>query len=602
MFIKKIFSILTTIIIVLLIAPSPAFASSNFTTDYHVIYSIAKNGLTHADLAITLTNTTSQFRASSYKLQLGFENMTNIKVSDPGGPINPNIIKTDSGYVIDMTFNKKAVGQGNQLPFTISFDTINIARSYGKIWEINIPGISNPGEFKSFTVEVRPDQSFGRPTYIKPQQPNNSLIFTKSQLGQSGISIAFGDKQIYNFDLTYHIKNTNLYSVKKHIALPPTTNYQNVSIISIVPQPDNVTQDSDGNWLAEYSLNSTQKLDINVMGKAEVKLTPDQTPLSPSDLAAYVKEKPYWETKSPEIRKLAEDLKTPKEIYDYVISILGYDFSRVSSDKPRLGAVGVLKSQHSAACREFTDLFIAIARAAGIPAREVDGFAYTENIKQRPLSLQKDILHAWPEYYDTNKRMWVMIDPTWGSTTGGTDYFSVLDFDHLAFAIKGQDSNFPVPAGGYKVDEGNGIKDVRIAFSNNITVTAPDVEISTTFANPVTAGLPIHGKIKVRNISQTVIPEQVLSINSLDLTPHEQIVASRAIPPFGYVTYDFIFKPTSFLTNKEAGYTIRIADKTSSDRIKISPLFLILLGGGIIGLLTIIILIFAFKRRRVRVS
>jgi transglutaminase-like putative cysteine protease len=55
-------------------------------------------------------------------------------------------------------------------------------------------------------------------------------------------------------------------------------------------------------------------------------------------------------------------------------------------------------------CLEFTDLFIAIARAAGIPAREIDGFGYTQNAINRPISIDEDILHAWPEYYDTAKK------------------------------------------------------------------------------------------------------------------------------------------------------------------------------------------------------
>jgi len=44
-----------------------------------------------------------------------------------------------------------------------------------------------------------------------------------------------------------------------------------------------------------------------------------------------------------------------------------------------------------------------------------------------------------------------MVDPTWGNTTGGVDYFNTFDFDHLAFVVKGISSTYPVPAGGYKL-------------------------------------------------------------------------------------------------------------------------------------------------------
>jgi len=60
---------------------------------------------------------------------------------------------------------------------------------------------------------------------------------------------------------------------------------------------------------------------------------------------------------------------------------------------------------------EFTDLFIALSRAAGIPAREINGFAYTDDIRLRPLDLVTDMLHAWPEYYDEEKESGHLLTP-----------------------------------------------------------------------------------------------------------------------------------------------------------------------------------------------
>ncbi|GAI19887.1 unnamed protein product, partial [marine sediment metagenome] len=68
-----------------------------------------------------------------------------------------------------------------------------------------------------------------------------------------------------------------------------------------------------------------------------------------------------------------------------------------------MGALKALNSKNPVVCMEFTDLFIALCRAAGIPVREVNGYAHTNNPKLRPLSLTLDVLHAWPEYYDENK-------------------------------------------------------------------------------------------------------------------------------------------------------------------------------------------------------
>lgn len=205
-------------------------------------------------------------------------------------------------------------------------------------------------------------------------------------------------------------------------------------------------------------------MDVKVAGKAKISLHPKKQKLSQREKEQYLKDNAFWQTSNKEIKKLALELKTPYEIYKYVVNNLKYDFQRVALGKPRMGALDVLKNPSSAVCLEFTDLFIAIARAAGIPAREINGFAYTRNSKERPLSLVKDVLHAWPEYYDQEIETWVMVDPTWENTTGGVDYFYTLDFDHFAFVIKGVNSTYPIPAGAYKISNA-ATRDVNVEFA-----------------------------------------------------------------------------------------------------------------------------------------
>ena len=588
--------------------PFAAASTTDFTTDYNITYTVSENGQTKAQLRGILTNTTSEHYAASYKMQLGFDEIANVKAADEDGAINPTVSKNEQGYVVGLTFNKRSVGLGSKLPFTITFDTPTIARKVGNIWEINIPGVANPSDFASFTVTVVVPPSFGKPTYIKPKQSNNSLVFTKEQLGKSGISIAFGQEQFYNFHLTYHLHNENLYPIKTEIALPPSTNYQQVFIKEINPRPQNVIQDGDGNWLAQYRLYPSQKLDVVVDGSVYMQLTPQAVELTGQEHANYTKELPNWQTKSPEIKELAHELKTPRAIYDYVVKTLHYDFSRVTDDLPRLGAVDALKNPTSAVCREFTDLFIALARAADIPAREVDGFAYTQNTRQRPLSVTQDILHAWPEYYDREKGTWVMVDPTWGSTTGGVDYFDVLDFDHIAFVKKGIDSDYPIPAGGYKFLEGQNTKDISVSFTTSLPKTKADVLLTTDFPNVSIAGFPVKGKITMKNIGTQPLPPQELSLVSSILTPSSQQLQSDSIPPFGSQTWEVTFNPTSFLTKTSASFTIHFApdselgDKTGEKTISIAPFFLTPWGIGttIGGIFTIIILIIAIKFRRLR--
>lgn len=589
---KKITYVFFFIFTALFLARPNTSYASNFLTSYDVTYTISESGLTHTLFNITLTNTSGQYYASSYKLEVGFKDLKNVKVYDSDGPVNPTIEKTGNGQSIDVVFNRRVVGTGNNLSFNLSFDTEDLAKKQGNIWEINIPGIANQNDFSKFNVLVTVPQSFGKPVYIKPAQQDNSLRFTKEQLGKGGISLAFGKTQTSAFNLKYHLKNTNLFPIKTEIAIPPSTNYQNVFIDNIYPRPVNVIQDKDGNWLAQYSLLPSQKVDVTVNGRVELSLYPKKEPLSNSDLNEYLKEKPYWEISNSKIKELGKILKTPGAIYDYVVTNLNYDFSRVTENKPRLGAAKILENPNSAVCLEFTDLFIALARSAGIPAREVDGFAYTENSTQRPLSLVKDVLHAWPEYYDKDLETWVMVDPTWGNTTGGVDYFNILDFDHFAFVIKGLNSQYPIPAGGNK--------DINIDFIPPFSEPQPNYNLNLDFPKSILSGLPIDGSIIIENKSSSFIPGKTAVIESGFLSPHFQEISFSGIPPFGRKSINLSFEKLPFLTNKAAAVKITVEEKSVTQNIKVSPFsfFRRELIGGLIGIIIISISLTAAITRR----
>src|SRR3984957_2873567 len=245
--ITKLSIVIFSFFILSLYLPRLASASNNFNTDYHVTYTIDNNGMAHAVVNGTLTNTTSQYYATSYTIQLGFDTISNVKAHDTGGPITPQVSKKSHGYIIALHFNSEALGLGNKQQFTITFDTPTLAHHYGRIWEIDIPGISNPQDFSTFVVELKTPPTFGQPAYIKPSQAGNDLVFDKQTLGKSGISLAYGNTPVYNFHLVYHLRNTNLYTTSTQIALPPSTNYQDVSITNIDPPPSNVIEDKDGN-------------------------------------------------------------------------------------------------------------------------------------------------------------------------------------------------------------------------------------------------------------------------------------------------------------------------------------------------------------------
>jgi transglutaminase-like putative cysteine protease len=605
--VKKIGYFLFTLILFFSFFTKQVSADSNFSTDYNVTYTINQNAITHVDINANLTNLSTNYYASSYSVAVGFKDVENITAHDAGGAITPKITQTDQGTNIELNFNTRTVGYNVKQNFDIRFDTSEVAQNFNHVWDINIPGIANQADFSSFNVSVIYPSFLGNPAYIKPApsginvQNGNQLDFTKQDLGSSGISISFGNFQIYNFNLTYHLANPNYFPISTEIALPPATNYQDVEIDNINQKPTNVKLDSDGNWLAEYSLAPYKKLDVKVSGKVKVYLNPQLEDLSSNQLTEDLQSQTYWESDNPKIAGLAKTLKTPYAIYQYVVKTLNYDYNRVQANSPRLGALQVLNNPNSAVCLEFSDLFIALSRAAGIPAREVEGYGYSNNSRERPLSLVEDVLHAWPEYYDFDKKAWVMVDPTWGNTTSGVDYFNTLDFDHIAFVIQGAASNYPIPAGGYKLLTGKNTKDIDMQIGSTFTQNAPILNASLEIPDTLIAGLPTDGFIKITNSGRDFIQAQTVLASTNYLEPSNQSFTVKDIPPYGFVSIPISFFKTPFLTNRTDTVKITAGNNTFNKNIRILPFFvnkLVILGGIIFVSLCIIISLVALVLRR----
>ena len=596
---KKIYGLILFFVFFWFFYTNNSYAAGNFSTDYNVTYNVLTTSDTKVNLNITLTNLTENFYAESYDIQVGFSDIRNLTASDSNGTIKPTIKKAEKGSIIHINFNDRVVGVNKKINFNISFNSNDIAQNLKNVWDINIPGISSSNDFENFSATVIYPQTLGKPTFVKPNLPKllenstqNSITFSKEDLGTSGISLAFGDYQIYDFNLLYHLENKNVYAVQTEIALPPNTNYQEIFISQINPKPKNVYIDKDGNWLAQYYLTASKKLDITVNGKSKVFLSPKRESISSDQIKEYLSQKDYWEINNPKIKSLVKTLNTPEKIYQYVVSNLHYDFSRVESNSPRLGATNVLLNPNSAVCLEFTDLFVTLARAAGIPAREVNGYAYTDNTNQRPLSLIKDVLHAWPEYYSYEKQAWIMVDPTWGNTTNGVDYFNTLDFDHLTLVIHGISSTYPVPAGGYKLFKNLNAKDVNVSISSEFKSKGPILNSTIDMSNESIAGFPISGSLKIQNLGDTLSQINSAYIFSEKLIPNSQAVNISKIPPYGHIESLFTFEKTNLLTNRSDTIRIAIGNNTIYKNIIISPFFLsrwAILGGALIVSIILII-------------
>lgn len=586
--IKRVFVLFAFFVLAFIFVPK-VFADSDFATSYDVTYDVDESGIVTVTEKVVLKNLTSRYYADQFKIIIGATQISDVKASDSSGSMEAKTEVKDNLTTISVKFNDQVAGLNKTLPWTLQFKSKDFAEKQGKVWEVRAPKISSTTNLESYNLTISVPVSFGEPTLISPTPKSQTtnygkifLTFDKSQLLASGVSASFGNFQLFNFDLSYHLENNKLVPIVTSITLPPDTQYQDVVFQRLEPKPINVTVDEDGNYLAWYRLSRGQKLDINLVGSSKLyTYSKIKNPtLDFSQAKKYTQSNKYWLSDNPQIKsKLSEilgenppadNLEKVRLIYRYVVDNLEYDPTRLKDDIERMGAVTALNNPDSAVCMEFTDLFIALTRSAGIPARELNGFAYSSNTALRPTSLNKDVLHSWPEFWD-DKRGWVMVDPTWENTTGGVDYFNKLDLNHFVFTVKGVSSQNPVPAGSYKYANTDS-HDVKVSLSENDFLGKPQLDVKINLQEPLLAGFPAKGKVMVTNLGNAIFMPANFTVSSEKLN----IILDNKktlgpIPAFGSTNFEFNVRTNSIMDSYQDNIEIIIENEKFEKAVNVRP-------------------------------
>jgi hypothetical protein len=587
-----------------LLFPVGTFAQDQFLVDSKVTYTVSEAGITQVSHEISLENNFSTLYATSYTVSLESIDAQNVRVTQDDG----KILSSDSSKEGDITtikiaFDDALVGKGKVRHFTISYDNYEFAVRTGEVWEISIPKLASSENFGNYQTILRVPDSFGFEAYISPHPDSQENIdgykiysFSKDKLLLTGVTAGFGDFQVFSYTLNYHLENPLPKYAQTEIAIPPDTAFQKVYLRSLDPAPSHIKLDPDGNWLAVYNLKPRERVDIVAVGDVQIfssersfpKPTQEtlQKNLAPTD---------YWQSDDTEIKALAAKLKTPRAIYDYVSNNLKYSYERVTPNVERLGAKGALLSPNNAICMEYTDLFIAIARAAGIPAREVNGYAYTENPDIQPLSLVADVLHSWPEYWDSERGAWIPIDPTWASTTGGINFFDKLDLRHFTFVIHGEDSLKPYPPGSYKLGS-NPQKDVYVSFGKISEDIQNYPEITARMKNTLPF-LYSYLDLTLKNTGETAFYSLMPTVY-FDKSKFYEDFVEVLLPYSSYsqsvkIPYSFLGKNTPDKISIEAGGT-SISIPTNKENIILTSLL------GLFIAFIVILLAILWKSRKLQ--
>jgi transglutaminase-like putative cysteine protease len=497
----------------------PVLASENFSNKLTTTYNVQIDGSTIIRHHFTITNKKPTITVTKQALTLSSTDIQKVKaVDDSGDSIPTTAVTTDNHTNIVVTFPEPVVGQGKSRSFTISYVDNSATVVSGQVLEVYVPKLASPDEYDSYQITINTPLQFGSPSLVNPkpttlQQNNETFTSIFENIKDQSIIAIFGDTQVFDVSLTYHLQNNTGSRGIAQIALPPDTSFQKVHYSVLDPEPLTIDRDEDGNWLATYKLAAGTELTVTASLVAQLKLEPYTDYLSPLPSAKTTQLLEHWELPSELGQKTIAENQTPQDIYTYLTDHFEYNYDRLDKTIVRLGADYALANPDQALCQEYTDTFVALARANGISARQLTGFAYTEDDKLRPLSFIEDVLHAWPDYFDSQKNIWVQIDPTWGSTTGGIDYFNQFDLNHIVFAIHGHSSDSPYPAGSYKTPANN-TDDVKVTFGTTFPEVEPKLDFSLgTFVVP-SWRLPSFQKLTISNKTGQALYRQTFQLST----------------------------------------------------------------------------------------
>lgn len=610
-----------SILILLVIFSRTAFAANEFSTSYDIVYSVSEDGNTEVTENIKLKNLTDKFFPSSFSVTLPGTSVSEIAASDKQGELEVQSKQEGANTKVTINFtNTQIIGFNKEYFWTLKFKDKSLARNFGKVWNVNLPKISQQAQVENLALILSVPSSFGDPDFISPKEDRVTesggkinLGYTKNQLLTSGISAIFGNSLNFEFEASFIIKNNSIFPKYENIVIPGNSAYQKAYIRSIEPRPENVTQDSLGNTQAVFKVNSRQEYEVKVKGNMTTFLNPQEKDvLSEKERKLYLSESKFWDNNNPTIKnKLSEimlgknptnDFEKARLIDNYVSGFLQFDKSRVDkNDFARFGSVTAMNNPEKALSAEFVDLTTALLRAADIPTRQVIGFALKSG-DQKPFSYSNQNLHSWLEFYDAN-RGWLIADPAWESTTRGADFFAFNDLNHLALAYSNGSDNFLLP----------GNVDTKIFEGELKEEKGADLDIQVS--KQILSGFPAKAKVRMNNLGNSAFPPSELQIETSKILlefPGEQPITTRTIntpeiPPFGNIEYDFNLKTGAIWHSYQDAFQVKFAGVDDTRILTVVPIlsyqiFAIEIFGGLIIIALFYIMTLLIHHRSVKKS
>lgn len=381
---------------------------------------------------------------ASEKIQ---QTLNSIRVTDSAGRSLNYSSETTSGqnllikvrFPVDVTFGS---------PYTISlnYTSHGLLIKSGAIRDLYIPAFSeeyvfeNSNSKETVTTQARIPESFGEINFTAPEVGVSKegsfwdIDFSQDQLiGETGW-IQIGKTQYYSFDLKQKYEAStsipfpfNTYKIVIPRDIKSGHIDQKVYFTNISPEPSAVYRDRDGNLIAEFRIPANKSGEITVQGYSilnhslliDPSLSGTLSDVNKDEFQTELSSAKFWESSTIELAQAAREIqggetniyKLVQKTYQFVVDRIDYSDVKRFGINERQGALKTFRGG-AAVCMEYSDLFIALMRAMGIPARGAFGHGYSSTDYNS--TQDSTINHQWAEVYIPGINSWIPVDTTWG--------------------------------------------------------------------------------------------------------------------------------------------------------------------------------------------
>lgn len=448
-----------------------------------------------------------------------------------------------------------SIGIKQSKEFKITYNNYGLIKKTGALTDIFIPGFWKDFKFENentlfnYRTKIKLAKNLGDVGFVVPVPLEITDVgdYIEYTIGQetligANIWLQIGNNQYYQFEIKQNVKASDDinkgYFNEYRLVIPrdifEAEIKQEVYFSKLDPTPKEILTDDEGNLIAVFAIPSHQETTVIVEGYAAVKRldkkiarenSGELSDIPSSQYTKYLNPAEFWEVKDAAIMARAKELLAEKSnVYDvietnysHIVETIDYSEVKRFGINERQGALKTLQGG-AAVCMEYSDLFLTLSRAQGIPARAAFGYGYDARLEQ-----QGQDAHQWVQVFIPEQNEWISVDVTWGESgptlIGG-------DLNHFYTHLAAVDPNTPASI-------------ERTSYGKRVDLVAPKFEIkaieSLTNQNTLDTQSELLEKYPVVTGSEfhNFIEEATLRIQALGIPP---VLSRNAI----YIVYSGI--------------------------------------------------------------